>query len=354
MKKLNYIIFYSALFTAGFSHADVTFEDSRGKLITLDKYPQKIVAIASSAPIIYSAVSQKPETIISMTAKSKKTIINGLYSDFFPYLKSVSADAAKDKFVPNVEAILKYNPDLIFQWGYDPKLSEPLERVGLTVATWPCCSDLDRQSTVLMSGYISGNIERAKMIINSANQASDTLKSTLSSINKNNYPTILEIDQLDQNIRIIANNSRDYSISGVDNLGHDDNAEWWKTINVEQLYIWNPEMIIIPAWAEQLTPNSFYTNPLLADLHAVKNRNVYKVPLFHRSPDASEAYLTMQWLAHISYPELFTNSSFIDKVRHAYKTIYGVDISENQYIRIMQTEQNKVSHDYEQKFGLKG
>ncbi|WP_242503877.1 hypothetical protein [Aliivibrio salmonicida] len=65
MKKLNYIIFYSALFTAGFSHADVTFEDSRGKLITLDKYPQKIVAIASSARLftVRLAKNLKPSSV---------------------------------------------------------------------------------------------------------------------------------------------------------------------------------------------------------------------------------------------------------------------------------------------------
>ncbi|WP_104400659.1 ABC transporter substrate-binding protein [Vibrio penaeicida] len=353
MKKYTVLAISTALLASGTTNAEVMFKDSRGKEITLDNSPERVVAIASSAPIIYSAVTLQPQTIINITEKSQKSINNGLYSEFFPHFKTVQADAAKDKFVPNVEAILKNNPDIIFQWEYDPKLSEPLERVGLTVATWGCCSNTDRENTVRMSGEISGQVERANMIIDIARNSNKDLKDTLSSVTEKAYPSMIEIDKLGQDIRIVANNSTDHRIAGVNNVGHDDSAEWWKTINLEQMYIWNPSVIVIPAWAEELTPKDFYSNELLADIDAIQKKQVYKVPLFNRSPDASEAYLTMQWLAQIAHPNEFKASEFSNKVRNAYKTIYGVDITEEQYTQIMQMDQNKVSSGYETKFGLK-
>ncbi|BCL70416.1 hypothetical protein TUMSATVNIG1_23780 [Vibrio nigripulchritudo] len=353
MTNYKVLAISAILLASGTANAEVTFKDSRGKEITLKNHPERVVAIASSAPIIYSAVTLKPETIVNITEKSQKSINNGLYAEFFPHFKTVQANAAKDKFVPNVEAILKNNPDIIFQWEYDPKLSEPLERVGLTVATWGCCSNEDRENTVLMSGEISGQSERAEMIVNIARDANSQLKGTLSSVAKSAYPKMLEVDKLGQDIRIVANNSTDHSIAGINNVGQDDKAEWWKTINLEQMYIWNPSVIVIPAWAEELTPNDFYSNELLADIDAVKKKQVYKVPLFNRSPDASEAYLTMQWLAQIAHADQFEKAQFSSKVKDAYKTIYGVDITDKQYTQIMQMDQNGVSTGYTEKFGLK-
>ncbi len=327
--------------------ASVNFLDSRGNQISLSGPPQRIVAIASSAPIIYSAVSLQPQKIVNITEKSQKTIKNSIYAEFFPYFRTVPANAAKNDFVPNVEEILKNDPDLIFQWGHDPKIVEPMERVGLTVATWSCCTEEDRRQYIKMSGSAAQRSDRATDILDQIATANSELKRKLS--DKVVMVSMLEIDQIAQDVRIIANNSTDYTIAKVENAGYDRNSSWWNNVNLEQIYIWNPEFILIPAYAEELTPKSFYENSLLADLQAIQNKRVYKIPLFNRSPDAPESYLTLQWVALLSHPEM-AEKDFPTMLRQAYKKIYDVEISDEQYSRIMQLEQNKESYGYAEKF----
>src|SRR3546814_14453378 len=42
---------------------------------------------------------------------------------------------------------------------------------------------------------------------------------------------------------VVANSSRDDSLSGVKNLAADGSGEWWRTIDAEQFLVWNPEEI---------------------------------------------------------------------------------------------------------------
>ncbi len=351
MNKISLSLAIACAFSVFSANASITFKDSRGKEIELDHKGKKIVAIASSAPIIYSAVSKNPNAIVSITKKTQKSLSTGLYSEFFPYFKTLKADAANDKFIPNVEAILKYNPDLIIQWSHDPKIVEPLERVGLKVATWPCCTNEDREATVLMSGKISGENKRAEMIIEHAKNENLTLKNELRFISDSKRVTMLEIDKIDQDVRIIAKNSLDYSIAKMNNVGYDKSSVWWETINLEQLYKMNPDFIIVPAWADDINPKDFYNNDLLKDLKAVKNKQVYKVPLFNRSPDASESYLTLQWISRLAYQGK-QKTNFKDKVKETYKTIYNVDLTDEQFINIMQIDSNKESKNYMNTFDL--
>lgn len=328
--------------------ADTSFLDHRGQTITLEQPPEKLVSIVRSTPVIYYAVDGTADHIAGINHDTLKTFNAGLYGEFAPELLELNTSVARDGFVPNVEAILALAPDLVVQWTHDEKLIEPLERVGLKVVGWQCCTNEDRLDYVRMSGYISGNIAQAQRILAQEFASKDAMIAKFGDIADGDRVSLLEVDKLEDQIRVVANNSRNDALSGVKNLAADGTGEWWRTIDVEQFLVWNPEIIVIPSYADGLLPGDFYENPLLAGVKAVQNKRVYKMPKFARTPDAPEIYLTTEWLARIGNPDAFDDAgSFRENVIDGYKVVYGADLDSSMVDRVLEVEANASSNGYD-------
>lgn len=331
--------------------AETSFLDHSGKKITFEAPPERVVAIVRSSPLLYRAVDGKADNIVSMNKDSlTRYFESGIYADILPEMSSISTSAAQDGFVPNVEAILEQKPDAVIQWITNPEYVEPLERVGLTVVGWDCCTEQQRLDYVTLSGYMTGRNDRAQEILKLQFDALGALDEKIAGIGEGDKPSVLHIDQINDQIRIIANGSQDLSLSAVTNPAADDSGEWWKTIDLEQLLVWNPDIIVIPAYATALNPQDLYDNPILASLEAVKNKRVYKQPFFARTPDAPEIYLTSEWLAAVAHGGQYA-PDFRNEITNAYKVIYGADLTAEQLDRILESESNTPSKAYSELFG---
>ena len=291
----------------------ITFKDHRDQTIELAAPPERLATIIRAAPFIYYSTDRTTEHMVAVNADSIARMKNFIYADLIPELMQLNGTAARDGFAPNVEAILATKPELVIQAMHNPDLIEPLERVGLKVAAWGCCTEEQRLDYIRMSGAISGHPERAEATL----------------------------------IQVIANPSHDFALSGIKNLAADDSGEWWKNVDVEQLFVWNPDMIIIPAQAVTVNPADFYAHPLLSSMDAVKNKRVYKVPKFNASPDSPELFLTAVWLAMVAHPDgASVDADFPATVANAYETIYGRKPDEAQMRAILEIEANSEAPGY--------
>ncbi len=327
-----------ALATA--TQAQVTFDDHRGVTITFDSPPERVVTIVRSAPLIYRAIDETDAHIVGMNRDSlTRYFTSGLYAEILPGMARVPANAAQDGFVPNVEAILEQAPDAVIQWIYDPEIIEPMERVGLTVIGWDCCTEQNRLDYIKLTGLMTGRPGRAEAILGMQREALDDLAEKVTALGTERWPSVLHIDQIGDQIRVIANGSQDLSLSGVTNLAADDSGEWWRTVDLEQLLVWNPDIIVIPAYATELDPQAFFDHPILSNMAAVKNGRVYKQPFFARTPDAPEIYLTSIWLAMVAHGGDFGNH-FRQQISDTYETIYGSGLSAKQLDVALETEAN--------------
>ncbi|HEV7317856.1 MAG TPA: ABC transporter substrate-binding protein [Ensifer sp.] len=330
--------------------AESSFLDHRGKKITFAKPPERVVTVVRSAPIVYRAVDEKADHIVGMNKDSlTRYFTKGIYAEMLPEMAKINASAAQDGFVPNVEAILAEKPDAVIQWTHDEKLIEPLERVGLTVVGWQCCSEQDRLDYVTLSGYMTGRNDRAQAILKAQSETLKALDEKVGKLDKSALPTVLHIDKVADQIQVIANGSQDLSLSGVTNPAADNTGEWWRTVDFEQLLVWNPDIIIIPAYATDLDPQKFFDNPVLASLKAVKEKRVYKQPVFARTPDAPEIFLTSEWLAAVAHGAAFA-PDFKKQIVDTYKLIYGADLSAEQVTAILESESNTPANQYAELF----
>ncbi|MBL8893290.1 MAG: ABC transporter substrate-binding protein [Rhizobiales bacterium] len=342
----------AALAAIASAHAETRFLDHRNKEIVFEKPPEKIVSMFASGPIVYYAVEGKADHIAGVYEKGLKMYQTSIYGELIPEFLKLKSNVGGEGFVPNVEAILEINPDAVLQWTFDPKIIEPLERVGLKVVGWDCCTNQHRRDYLTLSGYMSNRNDRAQLILQKQDASNKALRDTFAKVAPADYKTILPVDRIGDSIRVIANSSQDYSLSAARDVAADGTDEWWRTIDAEQLLVWNPEIIVIPAYATDLKPADFYSNPTFANLAAVKNKRVYKFPQFNRSPDAAEIYLSDDWLARIANPDYFKNpKEFGETVKAGYKLIYQKDLTDEQLRAIMEFEQNKDSAGYSDIFG---
>ncbi|RDL48732.1 hypothetical protein BLJAPNOD_05010 [Ensifer sp. M14] len=350
LKAFSALVVSLSLVLPAMALAESSFVDHRGKTITFAKPPERVVTIVRSAPIIYRAVDEKADHIAGMNKDSLvRYFTKGIYAEMLPEMAKVNASAAQDGFVPNVEAILAQKPDAIIQWTHDEKLIEPLERVGLTVVGWQCCSEQDRLDYVTLTGYMTGRNDRAQAILKAQSDILKELDGKVAKLDKAKLPSVLHIDKVADQIQVIANGSQDLSLSGVTNPAADGTGEWWRTVDFEQLLVWNPEIIIIPAYADDLNPKDFFDNPVLASLKAVKDKRVYKQPVFARTPDAPEIFLTSEWLAAIAHGADFA-PEFKTQIGDTYKLIYGAALSDEQVKSILETERNAPATRYAELF----
>lgn len=350
LKAFSALVVSLSLFLPAASNAESSFVDHRGKTITFAKPPERVVTIVRSAPIIYRAVDAKADNIAGMNKDSLvRYFTKGIYADMLPEMAKINAGAAQDDFVPNVEAILAQKPDAVIQWTHDEKLIEPLERVGLTVVGWQCCSEQDRLDYVTLTGYMTGRNDRAQAILKAQSDILKELDRKVAKLDRAKLPSVLHIDKVADQIQVIANGSQDLSLSGVTNPAADGTGEWWRTVDFEQLLVWNPDIIIIPAYADDLNPKDFFDNPVLASLKAVKDKRVYKQPVFARTPDAPEIFLTSEWLAAIAHGADFA-PEFKKQIGETYKLIYGAALSDEQVKSILESERNAPATKYAELF----
>jgi iron complex transport system substrate-binding protein len=337
----------TALLTASAAQADMTFLDHRGKTITLKEPPKRIVSMFASGPLVHAAVEGTTEHFVGVNVKGKKTYSNGIYEELLPGLLKLNFEVAGEGFAPNVEAILALKPDAVLQWTFDPKIIEPLERVNLQVIGWDCCTKEQRRDYLRLAGYTTNRIDRAQTILALQDRSESGLKDLFAKAKLEKPTSLLVIDQVKESVQVIANSSQDYTLSGTVNLAADSTGEWWRTIDAEQLLVWNPAIIVIPAYAADLKPADIYGNAMFASVDAVKNKRVYKFPQFDRSPDAAEIYLNDDWLARVAHPDLFKDAQpFGTTMKDSYKVIYQQDLTEGQVKSILELEQNKDSAGY--------
>ncbi len=104
-------------------------------------------------------------------------------------------------------------------------------------------------------------------------------------------------------------------------------------INLEQLILWNPDLII--SWADER--GGYYSGILedesWKDISAVKNKKVYEIPnrpfnWFDRPPSVNRV-LGIRWLGNLLYPEIY-KYDIREEVKEFYEMFYHYTLSDQE------------------------
>lgn len=119
-------------------------------------------------------------------------------------------------------------------------------------------------------------------------------------------------------------------------------------LNTEELYVMDPDIIILPSWgldgsSADADPGDLYADAAMQPLAAVKHRRIYRSPLFW--PEMSglaERALMMRWMAELMYPRQLQHR-LRALFRWSYQDIYGYTLSDDEIDEIIRLDKNRGS-----------
>ncbi len=106
-----------------------------------------------------------------------------------------------------------------------------------------------------------------------------------------------------------------------------DLAGSWNTVNLEQILVWNPDVIVIPPYGN-VTVADLLANPDWQSVRAIQTGRVVKMPRVFGPMDTPlpESLLGVMWLSSAFYPERAIFDVRTEAVDF-YETYYGYALS---------------------------
>jgi len=297
----------------------VTVTDQLGRSVTLEQKPQRLVSgyyISSSLLIALGLEDQ----LVGIEAKASQRPI---YAKSAPELLDLpNVGTAKDF---SIEGTLALEPDLVILPARLKDAIETLSGMGLTVlAVNPENGDLLAE-TIRLVGQATGTTERAEALLAQSDvlaQKAQSFAAAAESPAKRVY--------LAGNSALLSTagpamyQSTLLASVGADNVATELKDTYWAEISYEQLLAWQPDLIV-------LVPEAVYSvedvlaDPALADLTAVKNKQVYQIPRDYEAWDSPvpSGVLGQLYLASILYPDQYSQADFEQDVSDFYQEFYG-------------------------------
>ena len=106
-------------------------------------------------------------------------------------------------------------------------------------------------------------------------------------------------------------------------------------VSLEQIYIWNPDIILAN---EPTAKTRIMTDVTWAKLNAVRNKKVFQMPIGVSRwghPGSIETPLALLWTAKTVYPELFPNLDMAFETKRFYEMFFDYALTDTQVDRIL-------------------
>ena len=258
---------------------------------------------------------------------------------------------------PNMEEIIKDNPDVVFYFGKD-KIADKMESLGIPVicSVGNTTKIESLKDSIRLYGKVLGSeaTTRAEEYCSYFDEKLQFVTSKVSSLTDADKPKVYVTNGIPLRTKGANTIMRDTVEKAGGIYVAKDIVNATATINPEQLVTWNPDIIIIDhapdlpdpsSSATSNTPNAqavkeeIMTKPEFQSINAVKNKQVYISPMGSFFWDAGQqGILQLEWMAQIFHPDLFKDMDMSKEVKDFYSKFFNYDLTDDQLSRIMNHE----------------
>jgi len=335
MKKVLLIVLLITLVL--FSGISYSFTDSTGRTVDLKK--ERIENVAVTGPLAQMIVfALAPDKLVgfstTMTEEEKEYFPQKYQS--LPVLGQLYGTHGK----LNLESLLSTHPDVIIDMG-EPKgsiendMDEIQKKTNIPTVHISCYLDSYGEAFRQLGKLL--NMEKeAEVLAKYCESTYSSVLKDLEDISKKRCVYLLG----DKGLNVIANQSYHAELLNLltDNIAVIDNPTSKGTgneIDMEQLLIWQPEVIIF-------APGSVYSkvarNYIWRGLKAIRTGNFYEVPSSPYNwlgfPPSVQRYLGMVWLETTLYPK---ESSFdvYKETSKFFNLFYHASLTREQFEKIV-------------------
>lgn len=280
----------------------------------------------------------KSDNLVFMPPDSLNATEKSILKDYSPDLLNVSTKPLENGQI-NIEEILNLNPDIIFYSGKDN--AELFKSAGIPAVGFSTTAG-GKNPIITVSKWIEQLEEvfrkdsKLTGILDYGNEVIEDVKNRVSKVPEDDKKKILMLATFDDST-IRQGGFSDYWISEINGINILDNTTSTDgTLNIEQIYEFNPDIIFISSLASVL-PEDFYTNNTpdkkdWSNILAVKNKQVYKFPTgMHRWwPPTPESPLSLYWQAKLVYPGYFEDIDIEELTREYFKNFLNMELTDQQ------------------------
>ena len=318
-------------------------KDQLGRYVEVPESINRIVALPIPFPSIFFAVDGSGKKIVGMHPSAIQHARNSILKILAGELTIVETQFVTREFKVNLEELLKLSPDLVVQWSMYPDEIDKIQSIGIPVVAISGSGNDPRhvEGWLRIAGQIAGKEEKVDRLLEYHYNALGMIGYRLYNIREKDKPRALVIDT--EPLQARAYEWLD--LTGAVNVAK-DMPQWISEVNMEQIYLWDPEIIYISNFSET-QPEDIIENTMpgydWSPISAVKNKKVFKVPMgaYRWDPPSQESALMLKWLAQIHHPDLFSDYDIKEEIKEFYKRFYNYTLSDESVDRILRSPGTK-------------
>lgn len=300
----------------------------------------KIYPLASVVSIFFDSA----EKIVGMPMQCMTAAKNSLLSELYPEILDAETNYI-DGANLNIESLLLLEPDvMLYNAADDATMGQMLRDAGIpavaiSVNKWhyDAIETLENWIDLLSQMFPENN--KAQLVTDYSNKVYDRVRERVDGLSDEEKKDVFFLYQYTENM--IATSGNHFfgqwwaDAVNAHNVGEEIEKDNSVNVNMEQIYKWNPECILITNFTTA-TPDSLYSNAIgtndWSNVKAVENKSVYKMPLgMYRSYTCGvDTPVTLLWIAKTVYPELFEDVDITTETKNYYKDVFGIELTDKQ------------------------
>jgi iron complex transport system substrate-binding protein len=322
----------------------ITVTDHNDNVVQVPKNAQRIaVCDILPLPSVLCVFFDSAEKLVGIAPSSMSAAQNSLLSQLYSEILNAQTGYMNGTDV-NTEELMQLAPDVVFYSASNPALGEKLTASGfcaiaVSANKWQYnCIETLNNWIGLLSQIFPEN-DRAALC---------------RSYSEDVYAMVQErVKDIPDAERARAFFLFQYNDSTIMTSGQLFFGQWWAdaigavnvanelatdnsvTVNLEQVYDWNPDIIFMTNF-NTFQPDDLYHSTVgtydWSGIQAVQDKSVYKMPLgMYRSyTPGIDTPITLLWMAKTTYPARFEDIDVTQKAIDYYETVFGVTLTPEQ------------------------
>ncbi|MDD3574653.1 ABC transporter substrate-binding protein [Methanospirillum sp.] len=309
----------------GDTQATRQLTDMSGTEITVPANIQRIVVACQGGVAQEIVIMGNSDAVVAISSMN----LFPMFLKMYPNLKDLPNAGSFDDL--NMETILKLKPDIVINSVTASKGNAKI--VENNIPVFQAYTGRASADTIYNEfrafGKLLNNPEKAEELITYWDEKKRLISNRMNSVPENERKTVFYTSNKD--LETDTNWGVSYvATSGGINVARDlGDAK----VNPEKLAEWDPDVIIIRGNTDGTYPSDdILSNPQLSGLSAIKNGEVYNVPIggFWWDRPSPESPLGFLWLAKILYPETFEDIDMVSELKTFFKQFYQYDLTDEE------------------------
>ena len=321
-----------------------TVVDHNGNEVELP-YEINRIAVCDILPLpsVLTVFFDSAEKIVGMADTSMNAAANGLLGELYPELLNAETGFIDGSNI-NLEELMKLQPDVVFYSASRPEQGEQLRRAGIpgvaiSVNKWNYNSIETLNNWISLISEIFPDNDKTEIVAKYSDEVYNMVQERVAAIPEEEREQVFFLFKYSET-NIMTSGSRFFGqwwadAIGAQNVAREVETDNQITVNMEQIYDWNPSLIFVTNFTAA-GPDDLYGNTVgvydWSAVDAVENQRVYKMPLgMYRSyTPGVDTPVTLLWLAKTAYPDLFADIDIIRETKTYYKEVFGIELTDDQ------------------------